>query len=113
MIIVACSLFDFLSLAYIANVLVLRPSSALPFDKLPFLSSYSHLDDLYGAEGTRASLRGPILNLPHVLAQVDSSAPTSVQNPYPKMFTSHGGMIPFEERRTIVTPQVWFAVLPL
>ncbi|KAF8520741.1 hypothetical protein BU17DRAFT_88626 [Hysterangium stoloniferum] len=105
-IIAACSLLDFVSLAYIASVPGLKLSTALPFDKLQFLSSYSHLDDVYTTEGIKASPRDPIINLPHVLAQVDSSAPANVQYPYPKMFSAHGGMIPFDERRTIVTPQI-------
>ncbi|KAF8521211.1 hypothetical protein BU17DRAFT_11944, partial [Hysterangium stoloniferum] len=105
-IIVACSVLDLVTLAYISSVPGLKPPTALPFDKLPFLSSYLHIDEVYAAGGIKPSPREPILNIPHVLAQVDSSAPTSVQYPYPKMFSTHGGMIPFDERRTIVTPQM-------
>lgn len=103
-----CTVFDVSSLAYLGrNLGANQPLANIPLDKLPFLSSYSHLDDLYQDEEFKAAPRGPTTQRPYSLTQVNSSAPEDTQLPYPEQFKSmSSGMIPYNERRTIVTPEV-------
>ena len=102
-----CSIFDLLSLAYLGFKLRQdQPLGAIPVDDLPFLSSYSHLDDIYKTGNVKATPRDPVKQLPFSLTQVDSSAPEKFQRPYPHVFKSPAGLIPYNERRTVVTPEV-------
>lgn len=103
-----CGLIDILSLAYLGYKLAeSQPlGEATPIDDLPFLSSYSHLDDMYKAGNVKATPRDPVMQLPFSLTQVDSSVPDTVQRPYPHVFKSPAGLIPYNERRTTVTPEV-------
>ncbi|KJA15166.1 hypothetical protein HYPSUDRAFT_48622 [Hypholoma sublateritium FD-334 SS-4] len=102
-----CAFVDLLSLAYLGFKLRQTQSlGAIPVDDLPFLSSYSHLDDMYKTGNVKATPRDPVMQLPFSLTQVDSSAPDKFQKPYPHVFKSPAGLIPYNERRTTITPEI-------
>ncbi|KJA22198.1 hypothetical protein HYPSUDRAFT_87632 [Hypholoma sublateritium FD-334 SS-4] len=103
-----CTVLDILTIAYLGNTLSIYKSlDTNPIDELPFLSSYSHLDDIYKEKKIKATPRGPVMQLPYSLTQVDSSAPDHTQEPYPDQLKSKtSGMIPYNERRTIVTSKI-------
>ncbi|KJA17774.1 hypothetical protein HYPSUDRAFT_90447 [Hypholoma sublateritium FD-334 SS-4] len=103
-----CTMLDALSLAYLGSqVTVTRPLGPIPLDNLPFLSSYSNLDDLYRAGKLKATPRGPTTQPPYSLTQVDSSAPGETQQPYPDQLKLPAfGMIPYNERRTVITQEI-------
>ncbi|KJA15119.1 hypothetical protein HYPSUDRAFT_92069 [Hypholoma sublateritium FD-334 SS-4] len=103
-----CAILDVVALVNLGNKLgEYKALETRPIDELPFLSSYSHLDDIYKEGKMKATPRGPTMQLPYSLTQVDSSAPEHVQEPYPDQFKApESGMIPYNERRTIVTREI-------
>lgn len=103
-----CTILDIVTLANLGNTISRYTSlETKPIDDLPFLSSYSHLDDIYKERKLKATPRGPTMQLPYSLTQVNSSAPEDTQEPYPDQFKAPAsGMIPYNERRTIVTREV-------
>lgn len=109
--ILACTVIDVVCGAYL---LLLRGGggatsghpTVLVHDSLPFQSTYDRLLPLYGSKANTTAHRPDVINLPRVLVHVDSSSPRKNFPLWPDRYPTEGGMVPFNERRVRVTPEV-------
>jgi len=106
--ILLCSIVDMACLAY----LVVSPSfkSNGHHDDLPFRSTFTNLEKFYSNPSRKTTPRNPLNVLPRILVHIDSSRPDEVFPPWPKRYTTEGGMVPYDERHLRVTPQVGAAL---
>ncbi|KAF9553341.1 hypothetical protein CPC08DRAFT_697847 [Agrocybe pediades] len=110
--IVNLAVYNFLVLMFVRGSMPSPISSPIPLDDLPFQSTFVGFDDLYdrlgmGNRNASASLsRDPITNIPRVLLQLDASNTTKDSPLWTEKWVTDGGMVPYRERRTIVTQSI-------
>ncbi|KAF4620403.1 hypothetical protein D9613_001181 [Agrocybe pediades] len=110
--IVNLAAFNFLILMIVRGSMPSANLSPVTLDDLPFQSTFVGFDDLYdrlgmGNRNASASLsRGPMTNIPRVLLQLDASNPTKYSPLWTEKWVTDGGMVPYRERRMIVTQSI-------
>ncbi|PBK87115.1 hypothetical protein ARMGADRAFT_972197 [Armillaria gallica] len=103
MIILVCSLLD---TGALLTLLLVPYWSDSPNSGIPLQSTYSGLQEMYSQKRHESSTYAPVLNLPRVMIQVDSSTSNIVIPPWRDTYLSEYGTIQYNHRRLLVSPEV-------